>query len=141
MKERRIALRYGVRGSTRVEKARVQNRYKDVSAWTRELRILASVPVISSFAVLLAVLMTGIFFLEEFCEHFYTGPGQKYVVSIFVLKGHASLYLYNIYRRLPQRLSMPSWFLISFRSSNLALSALLHGRTIPITLHMTRPSH
>ncbi|KAJ3869112.1 calcium-activated chloride channel-domain-containing protein [Lentinula novae-zelandiae] len=79
VKERRIALRYGVRGSTRVEKARVQNRYKDVSAWTRELRILASVPVISSFAVLLAVLMTGIFFLEEFCEHFYTGPGQKYV--------------------------------------------------------------
>ncbi|KAJ3894824.1 calcium-activated chloride channel-domain-containing protein [Lentinula edodes] len=79
VKERRIALRYGVRGSTRVEKARVQNRYKDVSAWTRELRILASVPVILSFAVLLAVLMTGIFFLEEFCEHFYTGPGQKYV--------------------------------------------------------------
>ncbi|KAJ3917573.1 calcium-activated chloride channel-domain-containing protein [Lentinula edodes] len=79
VKERRIALRYGVRGSTRVEKARVQNRYKDISAWTREIRILASVPVILSFAVLLAVLMTGIFFLEEFCEHFYTGPGRNYV--------------------------------------------------------------
>ncbi|KAJ3853579.1 calcium-activated chloride channel-domain-containing protein [Lentinula lateritia] len=79
VEERRIALRYGVRGSTRVEKARVQNRYKDISAWTREIRILASVPVILSFAVLLAVLMTVIFFLEEFCEHFYTGPGQNYV--------------------------------------------------------------
>ncbi|KAH7872372.1 calcium-activated chloride channel-domain-containing protein [Lentinula edodes] len=79
VKERRIALRYGVRGSTRVEKARVQNRYKDISTWTREIRILASVPVILSFAVLLAVLMTGIFFLEEFCEHFYTGPGRNYV--------------------------------------------------------------
>ncbi|KAJ3981762.1 calcium-activated chloride channel-domain-containing protein [Lentinula detonsa] len=79
IKERRVALKYGVRGATKVEKTRVQNIYRDVPAWKREIRILASVPVILGFAALLAVLMTGIFFLEEFCEHFYTGPGQTYI--------------------------------------------------------------
>ncbi|KAE9401132.1 hypothetical protein BT96DRAFT_818323 [Gymnopus androsaceus JB14] len=79
LEERRIALKYGVRGATKVEKARVQNAHLDGSAWMREVRILASVPVIIGFALLLAVLMTVIFFLEEFCEHFYTGPGKQYV--------------------------------------------------------------
>ncbi|KAJ4482556.1 calcium-activated chloride channel-domain-containing protein [Lentinula aciculospora] len=79
VKERRVALRYGVLGATKVEKARVQNTHRDISVWTREIRILATVPAILGFAVLLAVLMTGIFFLEEFTEHFYTGPGQKYI--------------------------------------------------------------
>ncbi|KAJ3773638.1 calcium-activated chloride channel-domain-containing protein [Lentinula raphanica] len=79
VKERRVALTYGVRGATKVEKTRVQNIYKDAPTWTRDIKTLVSVPVIIGFAVLLGLLMTGIFFLEEFTEHFYTGPGQQYI--------------------------------------------------------------
>ncbi|KAF5380733.1 hypothetical protein D9757_007154 [Collybiopsis confluens] len=79
VEQRRVALRFGVRGAAKVEKARVQNARREGSAWIREIRMLASIPVILGFAVLLAFLMTGIFFLEEFCEHFYTGPGQQYI--------------------------------------------------------------
>ncbi|KIK69989.1 hypothetical protein GYMLUDRAFT_53112 [Collybiopsis luxurians FD-317 M1] len=79
VEERRYALRFGIRGAAKVEKTRVQHAHRENSAWMREIRILASVPIFLGFAVLLAILMTIIFFLEEFCEHFYTGPGQRYV--------------------------------------------------------------
>jgi hypothetical protein len=49
----------------------------------RELRVLASVPVILLFAGILAALLTGIFVLEAFVTQLYTGPGHKYIVCPF----------------------------------------------------------
>ncbi|KAJ3774182.1 calcium-activated chloride channel-domain-containing protein [Lentinula raphanica] len=78
VRERLISLRFGVRGSFRVEKRRAQYDPK-FSWWKRELRMLASVPVILAFAALLSALMTGIFVFEAFVTQLYTGPGHKFI--------------------------------------------------------------
>ena len=84
--ERRLAVRWGTRGSFRVERRRAE--YENTATggiplpwWKRELRILASLPVILLFAAALAALLTGIFVLEAFVTQLYTGPGQKFIVS------------------------------------------------------------
>ncbi|KAF8994055.1 calcium-activated chloride channel-domain-containing protein [Cyathus striatus] len=78
--ERRLSLRFGTRGSFRVEKQRAQ--YKPGSTWyARELKILLSVPVILLAAGILALMLTGIFILEAFVMQLYTGP-LKQVVSL-----------------------------------------------------------
>jgi hypothetical protein len=88
LRERALAVRWGTLGSFRVEHRRSQ--YEDSIApggsavmpwWKRDLRILASLPVILAFATALAVLLTGIFVFEAFVTKLYTGPGHKYVVS------------------------------------------------------------
>ncbi|GAW00708.1 DUF590-domain-containing protein [Lentinula edodes] len=61
VRERLISLRFGTRGSFRVEKRR------------------AHVPVILGFAALLFALMTGIFVFEAFVTQLYTGPGHKFI--------------------------------------------------------------
>ena len=43
--------------------------------------MVASVPVIMLFGVVLAGLLTGIFVFEAFVTHLYTGPGHKFIVS------------------------------------------------------------
>lgn len=80
VRERLISLRFGTRGAERVERRRA-NYDPRFPWWKRELRILASVPVILAFAGLLAVLMTAIFVFEAFVTHLYTGPGHKFIVS------------------------------------------------------------
>ena len=65
-----------------MEKRRFQ--YKaGMSWWVRELRVLASVPVILLFAGILGAILTGIFVFEAFVTELYTGPGEQLIVSLF----------------------------------------------------------
>ncbi|KZT25216.1 DUF590-domain-containing protein [Neolentinus lepideus HHB14362 ss-1] len=76
--ERILAVRWGTRGSFKVEKRRAEYQ-ADFPWWKRELRTLASVPVIGLFSGVLAVLLTAIFVFEAFVSQLYTGPGQKWI--------------------------------------------------------------
>ena len=79
--ERILSLRFGTRGSFRVEKRRIQ--YKaGMSWWVRELRVIASVPVIVLFAGVLSAILTAIFVFEAFVTQLYEGPGKQLIVSI-----------------------------------------------------------
>lgn len=80
VRERILSLRFGTRGSFRVEKRRADY-IPGFSWWKRELRMVASLPVLLLFAGVLAALLTGIFVLEAFVTQLYTGPGHKYIVS------------------------------------------------------------
>ncbi len=79
--ERLLSLRIGTRGSARVEKRRVEYR-PGMKWWNKDLRVFASVPLITLFATLLAVILTGIFVLEVFVTQLYEGPGKQFVVSV-----------------------------------------------------------
>lgn len=79
IKQRQLSVAWGTKGSFRVEKRRAQ--YIPLSWWRKDLRALASIPVILFFASVLAVLLTGIFVFEAFVTHLYTGPGHKLIVS------------------------------------------------------------
>lgn len=79
--ERILSLRFGTRGSFKVEKRRIQ--YKPgMSWWVGELRVLASIPVIILFAGLLSAILTAIFVFEAFVTQLYEGPGKQLIVSI-----------------------------------------------------------
>jgi hypothetical protein len=81
IRERILSLRFGTRGSFRVEKRRA--RYIDGFPWWKhELRMIASLPVILVFAAVLVSILTGIFVFEAFVTQLYTGPGYKYIVSV-----------------------------------------------------------
>lgn len=87
--ERKLSLRFGTRGSFKVEKRRAQ--YKPgMSWWNRELRVLASVPVILFFAGILTAILTGIFVFEAFVTQLYQGPGEKLIVSRCKLQNEVS---------------------------------------------------
>lgn len=77
IKQRILSVRWGTRGSFRVEKRRAQ--YQPVAWWRRELRILSSLPVILFFAAVLASVLTGIFVFEAFVTQLYKGPGAKFL--------------------------------------------------------------
>ncbi|KAJ7902476.1 calcium-activated chloride channel-domain-containing protein [Mycena leptocephala] len=78
IRERILSLRFGTRGSFRVEKRRA--RYIDGFPWWKhELRMIASLPVILVFAAVLVSILTGIFVFEAFVTQLYTGPGHKYI--------------------------------------------------------------
>lgn len=79
IRERILSVRWGTRGSFRVEKRRAQ--YQPIPWWGRELRILAGLPVTLLFAAVLAALLTGIFLFEAFVTQLYKGPGAKFLVS------------------------------------------------------------
>lgn len=79
IKQRQLSVRWGTKGSFRVEKRRAQ--YVPLSWWRKDVRALASLPVILFFASVLAVLLTAIFVFEAFVTHLYTGPGHKLIVS------------------------------------------------------------
>ncbi|KAJ7599368.1 calcium-activated chloride channel-domain-containing protein [Mycena floridula] len=78
VRERLISLRFGTRGSFRVEKRRAQH-IPGFPWWKREMRMLASIPVILLFAAILLTLLTVIFVLEAFVTQLYTGPGHRYL--------------------------------------------------------------
>jgi anoctamin-10 len=78
VRERILALQFGTRGSFKVEKRRVQYLH-GFSWWKRELRMVATLPVVLAFVVILSTLLTAMFVFEAFITHLYTGPGQKFV--------------------------------------------------------------
>ncbi|KAI0831862.1 DUF590-domain-containing protein [Trametes gibbosa] len=77
IKQRILSVRWGTKGSFRVEKRRAQ--YVPLSWWRKDLRMLASLPVIVLFASVLAVILTGIFIFEAFVTQLYTGPGNRLI--------------------------------------------------------------
>ncbi|KAI0630727.1 DUF590-domain-containing protein [Trametes polyzona] len=77
IKQRILSVRWGTKGSFRVEKRRAQ--YVPLSWWRKDLRMLASLPVILLFASVLAVILTGIFIFEAFVTQLYTGPGHRFI--------------------------------------------------------------
>ncbi|KAF8211006.1 calcium-activated chloride channel-domain-containing protein [Mycena galopus ATCC 62051] len=78
VRERKLSLRFGTRGSFRVEKQRA--RYVDGFPWWKhELRMIASLPVILLFAAVLVSILTGIFVFEAFVTQLYTGPGHRFI--------------------------------------------------------------
>ena len=91
IRERILSTRWGTRGAENAERRRPEYVAKvrkgeddeedDFPWWNRELRILASVPVILGFATILAAFLTAIFVLEAFVSQMYTGPGKDYIVS------------------------------------------------------------
>ncbi|KAJ7163483.1 calcium-activated chloride channel-domain-containing protein [Mycena crocata] len=78
VRERLLSLRFGTRGSFKVEKRRAQY-IEGFPWWKRELRIIAGLPVILLFAAVLVSILTGIFVFEAFVTQLYTGPGHKYI--------------------------------------------------------------
>ncbi|KAJ7483438.1 calcium-activated chloride channel-domain-containing protein [Mycena latifolia] len=78
VRERILSLRFGTRGSFRVEKRRAQY-IEGFPWWKRELRMIAGLPVILLFAAVLVSILTGIFVFEAFVTQLYTGPGHKYI--------------------------------------------------------------
>lgn len=91
IRERTLSVRWGTRGSFRVERRRAQYAVSDVSNegpkfpwWKRDFRIFASLPVILAFGAVLAALLTGIFVFEAFVTQLYNGPGQRIIVSQFM---------------------------------------------------------
>ena len=64
-----------------------------MSWWVRELRVLASIPIIILFGGLLSALLTMIFVFEAFVTELYEGPGKQLIVSIV----HSKPISYNLY--------------------------------------------
>jgi anoctamin-10 len=87
IRERKLSVRWGTRGAAKVEKIRIKYHptkradgdEEDAGFpwWKREFRIITSLPVIGTAALILAMLLTGIFILEAFVTQLYTGPGHQ----------------------------------------------------------------
>jgi anoctamin-10 len=82
IRQRALSVRWSTRGIFRVEKRRTPEIVPDIAWWQRELRTLASIPVIALFAAFLFALLTAIFVFEAFVSTLYTGPGHQYIVSL-----------------------------------------------------------
>ena len=122
IRERKLAVRWGSRGAFRVEKRRVEfdaiigkrgstSDYDDDDNepfpwWKREIRILTSLPVIALAALALTGILTGLFIIEAFVTHLYTGPGHQ-VASLFPTILFAALVpqFMALYQKIAARLS------------------------------------
>lgn len=82
IKERKLSVRWGVLGASNVELLRAEYAPDGDVWWKRELKIIASLPVIAIYATLLIALMTAIFIFEAFITQLYTGPGHQHIVCI-----------------------------------------------------------
>jgi anoctamin-10 len=82
--ERILSVRWGTRGSFRVEKRRAAYREEaqSIKWWHRDLRIAASAPVILGFGLLVSIIVTALFVFEAFITQIYTGPGAKFIVGL-----------------------------------------------------------
>ncbi|KZV98738.1 DUF590-domain-containing protein [Exidia glandulosa HHB12029] len=87
IRERVLAIRWGCQGAALVERRRPEfiasvraddPDDEDFPWWKREVRTLASIPVILAFAAMLATLLTAIFVFEAFITVLYTGPLHEY---------------------------------------------------------------
>lgn len=81
VKERKLSLRFGTRGSFKVERRRTQYKHGN-PWWHREVRVLASIPVIFFFAGLLSAILTANFIFEAFVTQLYQGPGKQLIVRV-----------------------------------------------------------
>ncbi|KAF8309277.1 DUF590-domain-containing protein [Clavulina sp. PMI_390] len=101
IKERKLAVQWGVRGASKVEFLRAQHIPEGDVWWKRELKIIASIPVIMLFAGLLIALMTSIFVFEAFVTQLYTGPGHQHIglapTVLFILLVPRLLGFYHVY--------------------------------------------
>ncbi|KIJ37486.1 hypothetical protein M422DRAFT_33795 [Sphaerobolus stellatus SS14] len=90
IQEKALSVRWGTLGSFRTEKRRAQFRGEQGKSneepveqafpwWKREARVLASVPIILAFSVVLAALLTAIFVFEAFVTQLYRGPLHDYI--------------------------------------------------------------
>jgi anoctamin-10 len=120
IRERKLAVRWGSRGAFRVEKRRVEfdtvarergptsddDDDKAFPWWKREIRILTSLPLIMLAALALTGILTGIFIIEAFVTHLYTGPGHQ-VASLFPTILFAGLVpqFMALYQKIAARLS------------------------------------
>jgi anoctamin-10 len=116
IRERKLAVRWGTRGAIKVEKLRVEfhpvRKMDDDDAdagfpwYKREIRVLTSLPVIGASAVILAILLTGIFVVEAFVTQLYTGPGHQVasLVPTILFTGLVSQFL-GIYHKFAVALS------------------------------------
>ncbi|KAH9921713.1 DUF590-domain-containing protein [Epithele typhae] len=77
IQQRKLSVRWGTKGSFRVEKRRAQ--HHNLSWWQKDLRALASLPVMLFFASVLVLILTGIFIFEAFVTHLYNGPGHQLI--------------------------------------------------------------
>ncbi|OSX64068.1 hypothetical protein POSPLADRAFT_1168220 [Postia placenta MAD-698-R-SB12] len=77
IRQRILSVRWGTRGSFRVEKRRPQ--YVPLAWWKKDLRMIANLPVLMLFAAVLAALLTSMFVFEAFVTELYTGPGHRFV--------------------------------------------------------------
>jgi hypothetical protein len=102
IRERIFSVRWGTQGIFRVEKRRASY-MEGTTWWHRELRTLASVPVILFFAALLFGLLTVIFVFEAFVTTLYTGPGHEYVVCPHLHAFGFAISSENIARAAPSR--------------------------------------
>ena len=84
LQERILSVRWCTRGSFRVEKRRADYVY-GFPWWRKEVRKMASVPIILLFASVLSVVLTGVFVLEAFVTELYNGPGHRIVVSRLIM--------------------------------------------------------
>jgi anoctamin-10 len=81
IKERKLSVKWGVKGASNVEILRAKYRPEGDAWWKQELKLLASLPVIIVYAILLIALMTLIFVFEAFIAQLYDGPGLQYMVN------------------------------------------------------------
>jgi hypothetical protein len=128
-----LALRFGTRGAFRVEKTRAQFT-PGLPWWKRELRVLASIPVILVFAGVLAMLLTGIFALEAFVTQLYTGPGHKYIVCLSCPIRSLAVDSTSSNRPSPQPSSSSSLFPAFSHCTRPWRKNLHHGRIMHTTL-------
>ncbi|CCM01832.1 uncharacterized protein FIBRA_03900 [Fibroporia radiculosa] len=77
IRQRILSVRWGTRGSFRVEKRRAQ--YVPIAWWQKDLRMITGLPVILLFATVLAALLTSMFLFEAFVTELYTGPGHRFL--------------------------------------------------------------
>ncbi|KAJ7498162.1 calcium-activated chloride channel-domain-containing protein [Mycena galericulata] len=131
IRERLLSLRFGTRGSARVERRRAQY-IEGVPWWKKELRMIASLPVIALFAAVLVSLLTGIFVFEAFVTQLYTGPGHKYIAfSPTILFVALVPRLLSVYHTISQRFAAwenhahQSSYAASLTLKTFALSALV----------------
>lgn len=136
LQERILSVRWCTRGSFRVEKRRADY-IPGFPWWRKEARKMASIPVILLFAVVLAVVLTGVFILEAFVTELYEGPGRRIVVSPLGLV-HVLNYNPNpLSQRLSvRRFSSQRWSHNCLECTRLARSGIRTGRithTNPVT--------
>ena len=81
IKERKLSVKWGVKGAANVEMLRAEYVPAGDAWWKQELKMVASVPVITAYAILLITLLTSIFAFEAFITQLYNGPGHQYIVS------------------------------------------------------------
>ncbi|EJU03447.1 DUF590-domain-containing protein [Dacryopinax primogenitus] len=85
LRERTLAVQWGTRNSQRVERRRAEfngtineDGVESFPWWQREIRKLASIPVILTESFVLGLVLTAIFVFEAFVTQIYTGPGHAY---------------------------------------------------------------